>query len=491
MRDAHANILNLHQTGARPAFFMALVLSRPAAIAIKAVSSFPNPRFPMKHSPLLPSLAALALLGSASPGAELLGLYDFEGDFDDSSTAGNNPTAVNPNVGFVPGFGGGQAADFDPASTGIGINLPIDLNTAVNPDLTIGAWVNADAVANSSPFGGDDGGWDRGLSTAGFGTTWGVSNGNIYNSGLPVGGGWQFLAVTFRNNIMTVNVDGATFTHAGFPGPSAHTGISVGSLNPGATTHPFSGAIDNFFVYDSALTAKQLEAIRTNGISAITQTNDANVGARTVQNTWDFESGDLTGWTVLAAGVPGSNNVFSSGGQPANTTDGDSANINATAEGSFYVRTWDGQAGGLGLSDEPTGVIRSDEFVLGPNAEFEFLVGGGSHAWTGDPDDATLADNITAFNLEREVAPGDWEVIFTASGNGSPDDGNFFRDGFWDAGLFEGETVRLGIYDTHQGAWGHIDVDNIRYSTALTIPEPAVASLLGLIGVGLMFRRRR
>lgn len=443
----------------------------------------------MKRIAITP-LAALAL-ASAAPGAELLGFYDFEGDFDDNSTAANNPTAVDPDVTFGPGLGGGQAAVFDGNLTQTGINVPIDMNPTVNPNLTIGGWVNANAVNNSSPFGGDDGGWDRGISTGGLGTSWGVSNGQFFNSQLPVGGGWQFLAVTYRGNTATLNVDGSVFTQVGFPGPAVHTGMAIGSLNPGGVIHPFNGSIDNFFVYDDALTARQLEQIRSNGVSAITQTNDPLVGPRTLQTTWDFETGTLSGWNIVTTGVPGSNNVFTSGGQPANVP-GDNANIDASAQGGFYVRTWDGEAGGLGFSDAPTGVIRSDEFTLGPNAEFDFLVGGGVHPFTGDPDDPTLPTNITAFTLEREVAPNDWEVIFSANGvGGSGGDGNFFREGYWDAGLYEGETVRLGIYDTHSGGWGHIDVDDIRYSTALTIPEPAAFALFGLAGLGLVLRRRR
>ena len=54
------------------------------------------------------------------------------------------------------------------------------------------------------------------------------------------------------------------------------------------------------------------------------------------------------------------------------------------------------------------------------------------------------------------------------------------------------ETVRLRIYDTHVGGWGHIDVDDITYTGAAPIPEPSALLLaaLGLLGIAA-FRRRR
>ncbi|MDG2122101.1 MAG: LamG domain-containing protein [Verrucomicrobiales bacterium] len=433
------------------------------------------------------TLIFMGVMGAATggaQGAELLGFYDFEGGFTDGSTAGNDPTLVDPGVVLGAGNGGGQAAVFGVGASGTGLVIPVDINPGVRPNLTIGAWVNPTTAADNAPWGHDDGGWDRGVSAGGADGNWRVSNGNIFDTGLAASAGWQFLAVTYRGGATNTYVDGSVFTQVGAPGPATHTGLAVGSLNPGGVVHSFNGSIDNFFVYDDALTANQLAAIRAAGPGAIAQTIEAPAGARTVQQVWNFESGDLTGWSVVDT-THGDNTVFSSGGQPADLP-GDNANIAATAEGGHYVRTWDGEAGGLGFSDGPTGIIESDEFVIGPEANFEFLVGGGGHQFRGDPDAPEV--DMTAFTLEIEVAPGDWEAVMEASGF-SPGDGNLFREGFWDAGQYEGETARLRIYDTHSGGWGHIDVDNVRYST---IPEPTVLGLLGgVFGLILILRRRK
>ena len=203
----------------------------------------------------------------------------------------------------------------------------------------------------------------------------------------------------------------------------------------------------------------------------------------TVQ-TWDFESGDLTGWNVVTTGVPGDNLVFTTAGNqptapPYVGFDG------STVQGSYFVRTWEGEV--LGNSDAHTGILETPAFQLGSNAWFDLLVGGGFHPFYGDPDNPQ--GNITAVNLERLVGPNDWEVLFSSTGRNA----NNMMAVSWDARTFAGETVRLRIYDTSTVGWGHIDVDNIVLSTF--VPEPStLALLLGLGGMGLLgsiWRRRR
>ena len=205
---------------------------------------------------------------------------------------------------------------------------------------------------------------------------------------------------------------------------------------------------------------------------------------RVLEDTWDFETGDLTGWNVLTSGVPGDNLVFTTAGnQPAVQPHSGSYDV-STIQGNYWIRTWEGEV--LGNSDGHTGIIETDPFELGREALFTMVVGGGNHPFTGDPDQP--AGNITSVNLERLVAPGDWEMIFTATGSNE----NAMFPVSWDASAFGGDTVRLRIYDTHTGGWGHIDVDNIIYTTA--VPEPAGICLmaLGLIGIfGLGWRRTR
>ena len=206
-----------------------------------------------------------------------------------------------------------------------------------------------------------------------------------------------------------------------------------------------------------------------------------------ILGTWDFETGDLTGWNIVNT-VHGNNLVFTTPGNMPTQMPATGYN-NATVQGDYFVRTWDGNV--LGNSDVPTGIIESDSFVLGADASFSMLVGGGGHGFSGDPDSPNA--NMTALTLERLVGPNDWEMIFVESGGG-----NALSGRFWDAGAYEGETVRLRIYDTHTGGWGHIGVDNIIYSARAPqphgdIPEPATMAMLGLAvaGLGGYIRKRR
>ncbi len=203
-----------------------------------------------------------------------------------------------------------------------------------------------------------------------------------------------------------------------------------------------------------------------------------------VLQTYDFEGGGLAGWNVISTGI-GDDLAFANGRQSVQPTGYD----NGTIQGDWIIRTWDANNGVNPQTDGNTGAIRTDPFTLANNATIDFLIGGGKHPW-GATDPDSLAPNIAAFNLEREVGPGDWETIFTATCPSAGGGQNLLSPASWDASAFAGETVRFGIYDTHSGGWGHIDVDNIVLSGD-PIPEPSSLGLFGLLGGLLILRRRR
>lgn len=408
-------------------------------------------------------LALTLSLSGLVNGAELLGLYEFEGNANDSSTAGNHATSIDVGVEYEPGFNDvGQAASFFGGDSGIGVVVPIDITPTAHSSVTIGGWVLA---FGGGAWGNHDGAYDRGLISGGA-NSWHIYNNVNTDSSIPsVTEEWQFVAVTYKvdpnerghSASLTVN-DGVVYSNAGDPNQtSAQTSLAIGSIDPSGTLLPFDGLIDSLFVYDDALSAKQIESIRLGGPSAVPQTLTETLDPRATQMTWDFESGDLSNWNIVTAGVPGTANVFDY--QPV-----DAAN-SAGGEGDFYIHTYRTEGNGIDTegevpnSDTYTGVIETDPFVLGPNARFDFLIAGGREVFTGDPDAAVL-DEANGVTLEQEVSPGDWEVIFTSSSSRK----NSFWASFWDAGLYEGETVRLRIYDTRDGAWGTTAVDSIVYS---------------------------
>ncbi|MFW6163748.1 MAG: LamG-like jellyroll fold domain-containing protein [Planctomycetota bacterium] len=174
-----------------------------------------------------------------------------------------------------------------------------------------------------------------------------------------------------------------------------------------------------------------------------------------VQATYDFESGDLTGWTV-APNPHGDDLVFATpGNQPAAQPHSGSYEPN-TIQGSFWVRTWEGEV--LGTGDGHTGIVQTDPFVVDHGAKIDLMVGGGNHPFRGDPDAPNA--NMTAITLEREAGAGDWEAVKTVSGRNV----NFLSPVTWDLSGYAGDTVRLRLYDTATGGWGHVAADRLLVS---------------------------
>jgi hypothetical protein len=412
--------------------------------------------------------------------AELLGLYSFEGsapDALDDYYGYANPVSTPTNVSLASGYEG-QAASF--SGTG-SIELPINISPGINPNLTIGGWFKPSSTGNRAAFGHDNGGWDRGATLAGG--NWRIPGSQNWDSGIPVDtSDWQFVAVAYSGNTSAkLYVDTDTYTKAPHNAGGGRPSLAVGAYNHVGTWN-YQGLVDNFFVINDTLSDSDIATIRSGGLDALKAWDPTPQLPLRLKETWDFESGDLVGWNVVASGVPGDNLVFTTeNNQPtARPFVGYSGE---TVQGDYFIRTWEGEE--LGNSDAHTGVIETDPFVLGLGASFSLLVGGGNHPFSGDPD--TIPSNVTAVNLERLVAPDDWEMIFTATGWNA----NFLHHVAWDASAFSGETVRLRIYDTHTSGWGHIAVDNILYSV---IPEPTtllIWSLLAGLGVGLGWRRRK
>ncbi|NQU21727.1 MAG: hypothetical protein HQ567_10620, partial [Candidatus Nealsonbacteria bacterium] len=183
---------------------------------------------------------------------------------------------------------------------------------------------------------------------------------------------------------------------------------------------------------------------------------------------WDFESGDMTGWNIVDT-LHGDNAVFTTAGNMPTAAPATGFN-NATVQGNFFVRTWEGEV--LGNGDGPTGIVETDSFVLAEGAQFDLLVGGCNHPFGGDPDSPDA--NMTAVNLERLVGADDWEMVFSATGPNQ----NELSAVTWDASAHVGETVRLRIYDTSTVGWGHVDVDNIVLSGAGSVDMLDVDLLL-------------
>ncbi len=409
---------------------------------------------------------AVAVGGGASAG--VVSHWTFDADFTDATGAHHAFVGTgSPTITTADSvFGGGALA----------LNGSSSLDTGSWPlggSHTVACWVNpANIAANWAGFLDKQEPW----ATPGGKTFWlgqqstdgKIRFGNYFNgsseSALDTGfaltnGEWYHVVGVWddANDLQTVYVNGREVRQIARPGANQPVGNDPLWIGRSTATH-FTGTMDEVWIFDSALTPAEVQNL--------TWANDAAATpARQLVRVIDFETGDMDGWSAVAG--PGNNQVFRAGNMPtARPTVGFDE---TTMQGDYFIRTWEGEV--LGNSDANTGIAQTTPFILGENARFDFMVGGGNHPFTGDPD--APAANVTAINLERLVAPGDWEVIATATGI----NGNYLNPVSWDASDYAGETVRLRIYDTHTGGWGHIDVDSIRYSATEILPQSPLISV--------------
>ncbi len=213
--------------------------------------------------------------------ADLIAYYNFEGNANDVSGNGYDGT-VHGATTVTGRSGAGQAYSFDGTNDYIKISLSI--NPADYPQLTMGAWVKADAanlLSNSNQrhqvLSHDNGGYDRtlGIDYRGHnannpGPGWSAFSG----SGAVLGDfavntdAWEFIAVVYDQAAETVMlyVNGATMTESGRLGEGRNY-VHIGN-NPPGSEH-FKGLIDDVFFFSDALTTEALDSIRLNGVQPV------------------------------------------------------------------------------------------------------------------------------------------------------------------------------------------------------------------------------
>ncbi|MDB4491773.1 hypothetical protein N9260_02010 [bacterium] len=234
--------------------------------------------------PLVTLIATLSLLAfSAGQAAELLGYYAFEDDYSDSSGNGNAAVpSQNPDeLSFVDGLRGKALSINDPdadANSGGSANIPINANPSELPGVTFGGWVN---VAEEFEFDGfmatDNGGWDRGITVSdnNGATGFGIASGEAPTIGADITPGeWQYVVATFDSDegVSTLYVGDAMAatltTEAASGGDLTAEGepvIEVGRYD----NQDYHGLIDDVFVFDEALDAHHVNAIRNLRLSSL------------------------------------------------------------------------------------------------------------------------------------------------------------------------------------------------------------------------------
>lgn len=215
---------------------------------------------------LLGAAVLLGGVGSADDrGQGLLAAYDLDGDARDSAGGNRHGTLKGTATPTADRYGAaGKALQFDGRSH---IELPLDINPGVLPQLTFTAWVRADEVGPiRQVMSHDDGGFDRslGIDHRGGGSGWSAFAG----SGGVVGfkpvqkGRWTFVAAVWDQAAGTVrlHIDDEVFERRGQTGGS---GFKVNlARNPGFGEF-FSGALDDVRFYGRALSRDEIALIQS------------------------------------------------------------------------------------------------------------------------------------------------------------------------------------------------------------------------------------
>ncbi|WP_373229357.1 GH32 C-terminal domain-containing protein [Cohnella sp.] len=142
----------------------------------------------------------------------------------------------------------------------------------------------------------------------------------------------------------------------------------------------------------------------------------------------DFETGDLTGWTIV------SGNAFTAG----DVTSSRNWGWGGPFKQNNTYHLWGYKEG----ADSQAGTLRSQNFVLGGTGKIDMLIGGGDNA-------ANLY--VALVNASTGA------VIHRATGANT----EAYRKVIWDAGASVGTTCYIEIVDNNTGGWGHINVDDI------------------------------
>jgi sucrose-6-phosphate hydrolase SacC (GH32 family) len=149
----------------------------------------------------------------------------------------------------------------------------------------------------------------------------------------------------------------------------------------------------------------------------------------------NFETGDLTGWTVVS---------------------GDYSKADVTNGTSYWGGSFNHQGNYHFLGkDDKLGVIKSSNFKLGGSGVIDFLIGGGN--------------NLNSQYVALVKVDGDQELIKVTNSRFADATGESYNRMVLDASEHLGEEVYIKIVDDVAGpGWQHINVDDFRvYNTAL------------------------
>jgi hypothetical protein len=178
------------------------------------------------------------------------------------------------------------------------------------------------------------------------------------------------------------------------------------------------------------------------------------------QTTWDFETGDLRGWTMTGSAF---------GNRTRRTQPTYGSNIGArrpgeivNQQGRYWIGTYEDRptssaAYGNTQGDAPVGTLTSEDFVIRSHY-ITFLIGGGNDSRNLRVE---LLIQSPAFVVDplRPSAELQYSAAMSATGNNS----ERMQREVWDVSMYRGQVARIRIVDNASGPWGHINCDDFQF----------------------------
>ncbi len=180
-----------------------------------------------------------------------------------------------------------------------------------------------------------------------------------------------------------------------------------------------------------------------------------HVNGQQINFTLDFEEGNLRGWYPQGEAFNyqptlGDNPTARNRGQPSNH------------QGRYWIGTYERyqdtsrQKPGDIQGDEPQGTLTSASFKI-PRGTLSFLIGGGSSF-------QTRVELLVQDPIEGNIR------VSHASGRNT----ETMRRVTWDLTQYAGKTGRIRIVDESSQGWGHINVDDFRFTAVPDVTTPVI-----------------
>jgi hypothetical protein len=238
----------------------------------------------MKTLPILIVASAALFLPNSATALELLGYWNFDNQTEDQSGNGNTATladgaVISPDAEGFTSTAGDYALELGVSGDSARADINGDFSGAtINNAMAVSFWQfdigdGAGGNASSTAFGfpSSDGGGNRGFQAH---TPWGDGNAYFDHGGAccglpnrlsgPVGteglNSWRHIVLQVDNGQKQIWIDGAMFLEqaAGAAPIPAFTGQLMIGAEPAGTNNGFGGRIDEFAVFDDALTGAQI-----------------------------------------------------------------------------------------------------------------------------------------------------------------------------------------------------------------------------------------